>query len=87
MKNIGKGTDNMLNMVLNCTSKGDRRFHPGALKITIGGRTDTIDGFFNSSLRNRLGEECGFSDADHFSFGGCDFPLELCESFYLSLWL
>lgn len=77
----------MLFLTLNCTSKGDRRFHPGVLKIKIMGETDTIDNFFNKSLRNSLGEPCGFDGADHFTFGGCDFPLELCESFYLSLWL
>lgn len=77
----------MLKMVLDCTSKGDRRFHPGVLTVTINGKTDTIDNFFNHSLRNKLGEPCGFDTADHFLFGGCDFPLTLCQSFYMSLWL
>lgn len=77
----------MINIILDCSSKGDRRYYPGDITVSIQGKTDTIDGFFNGSLRNRLGEVCSFSEADHLEFNGVHFPLEFAEEFYISLWL
>lgn len=77
----------MIFLTLDCSRKGDLRFHPSVVRVTIAGKEDTIDNIFNGALRDKLGNPCGYEEADHFFLGGTDFPVELCEEFYLSLWL
>lgn len=77
--------------LLECSSRGDRRFCPFYARISINGVTDSIEHFFQKAKRRRDGRPSAKSGdkCDHFicpytlqKFGAEELPF-----FYMGLWL
>lgn len=79
--------------VLECSSRGDKRFSALFAKIKIFGKEDTIENHYQ--LAKRFGDEeppKSFEDAKgkratHFNIKGVDYEVDLLPHFYHLMWL
>lgn len=79
-------------MVLECSSRGDKRFSALFAKVTLDGKLDTIESHYQ--LAKRFGEgappthwkQCKGRKPTHFVFNGKRVKLEKLTDFYNYLW-
>lgn len=78
-------------MILECSSKGDRRFSAFYAKVIVDGRFDSIENHYQ--LAKRFGDEVPKTWRDakgrkptHFEVEGKKYPVEKLTAFYDLLW-
>lgn len=75
--------------ILECSSRGDRRFSAFYARITINGKTDSIEHFYQKSKRRRDGKKAEKGKLFDFficPFSGLEFPASDISDFYKGLW-
>lgn len=76
--------------ILECSSRGDRRFSAFGARITINGHTDCIENFYQTAKRTESGEPVGKGKPFHHfvcPFCGIGFLPEDISDFYRGLWI
>lgn len=76
--------------VLECSTRGDRRFSAFGARITIKGKTDCIENFYQNAKRTESGEVAGKGKPFHHficPFCGLEFPGEEVSDLYKGLWI
>lgn len=74
--------------VLQCHSKGDKRFSAMYAKITIDKKTDTIENFYQNSKRDKDGKSVKKGQPVAFmEFRGVKLPSYFLSDFYDLLWI
>ena len=74
-------------MTLDCTAKGDVRFHPDVAKVSMYGVNDTIGNHFRNSKRDKEGNVTDDSQmVAYLDVNGVRVPNELAEQYYVCLW-
>lgn len=76
--------------VLECSTKGDKRFSAFCANITINGKTDSIEHFYQNAKRTKDGAVAGKGKPfDYFvcPFCGVKFPPEEVSNLYKGLWI
>lgn len=75
---------------LECSTKGDKRYSAFCAQITINGKTDSIEHFYQTAKRLKSGEIAGKGNPfDYFicPFCGIKFPPEEVANLYKGLWI
>lgn len=76
--------------ILECSTKGDKRFSAFCAYITINGKTDSIEHFYQNAKRVNSGEVAGKGKPfDYFicPFCGVKFTPEEASNLYKGLWI
>lgn len=74
--------------ILQCHSKGDRRFSALYAKVTIDGKTDTIENFYQKSKRNKNGLPVKKGEpVTYMEFRKLKLPPYFLSDFYDLLWI
>lgn len=76
--------------VLECSVSGDKRFCPTHAKLTIGGKTASIDRFYQEAKRTADGKQAKRGEPfDHMvdPYTGDKFPASEAPWFYRGLWI
>lgn len=76
--------------ILECSTRGDKRFSAFCAYITINGRTDSIEHFYQESKKTENGEVAGKGKPFHHfvcPFCGLEFPSEEVSDLYKGLWI
>lgn len=76
--------------ILECSTRGDRRFSAFGAYITIRGKTDCIENFYQRAKRTDDGSIAGKGKPFSYfvcPFCGLEFPGEEVSDFYKGLWI
>lgn len=76
--------------ILECSTRGDRRFSAFGAYITINGKTDCIENFYQCSKKTEDGEIAGKGRPFKYfvcPFCGLEFPKEEVSDLYKGLWI
>lgn len=74
-------------MTLDCTAKGDVRFHPDVAKVSMYGVNDTIGNHFRNAKRDKEGNITDDREmVAYLDVNGVRVPNELAEQYYVCLW-
>lgn len=79
-----------MSKVLECSTKGDKRFSAFCAYITINGKTDSIEHFYQNAKRTADGNVAGKGKPfDYFicPYCGKKFPPELVGDLYKGMWI
>ena len=76
--------------ILECSTRGDRRFSAFGAYITIRSKTDCIENFYQNAKRTESGKVAGKGKPFHYfvcPFCGIEFPAEEVTDLYKGLWI